>query len=277
MTERDRTELPQPGADPVGDDTRHVESHFPSDPQDGWEPGLPPLRAIAPSAIGGAIVPLGVYYLIRSHVGSDASALAIAGIPAALWVGVQFFRQRRIDPIGGIVLFGFVVGLTVSFAMGGNAFVLKVRDAGFIFMFGLASLVSGVSGRRPLTFYVGRALSAGSDPRRIRLYDQLWETPAARATFKLINLVWGIGLMCEAATRVVLAADLSTRTFLAVSPVVSAVYLGSMGVFTIWLVGLSRRRAPLVADVPTGGGTTWWWLRAYVRPLPAASQRQPEL
>jgi len=276
MTEPDRTDSPPPGADPVVD-ARPVGVHFPSDPHDGWEPGLPPLRAIAPSAIGGALVPLAVYYLVRSHVGSDAVALAIAGIPAALWVGLQFVRQHRIDPIGGIVLFGFVVGLTVSFAMGGNAFVLKVRDAGFIFLFGLASLVSAVSGRRPLTFYVGRALSAGSDPRRIQLYDQLWESAAARATFRLINLVWGIGLMCEAATRVVLATDLSTKTFLAVAPVISAAFLGSLGVFSIWLVGRSRRRAPLVDDVPTGGGTTWWWLRAYFRPLAAAPQRQPEL
>ena len=79
---------------------------FPHDPRDGWEPGAPSLRAMGPSAIFGAVVPLGVYYLVRRYVGGDAPALAIAGVPAALWVGIEWIRQKRIDPIGAIVLFG---------------------------------------------------------------------------------------------------------------------------------------------------------------------------
>jgi hypothetical protein len=256
---------PQPAPNPtLGDDPD------PATPADDWQPGPPPLRAIAPSAIGGAVVPLAVYYLVRSHVHSDADALAIAGIPAVIWVVSQFIRRRRLDPIGAIVLFGFVIGLIVSFAMGGNAFVLKVRDSGFTFLFGLACLVSMKVGKRPLTFYVGRALTAGSDSARTALYDGLWESAAARATFRTINLVWGFGLMAEAATRVVLAADLSTKTFLAVSPVIGFVFLGSMGVFTFLLATRSRHRAPLVdpAIIPTGGGGTLWWLRIYLRPSP---------
>ena len=247
---------------------------------DGWQPGLPSVRAIGPSIVGGAVVPLAVYYLVRSHVHSDADALAIAGVPAAAFVIGQFLRRHRIDPIGAIVLFGFATGLIVSFALGGNAFVLKVRDSGFTFLFGVASIVTTFVGRRPVTFYIGRALSAGSDARRAALYDQLWETAPARATFRAISLVWGIGLACEAATRVVLAAELSTKSFLAVSPVVGFVYLGTLGAFTFWLVERSRSRASLVdpASVPEGGGGTWWWLRAYFRPLGAvAPERPPEV
>jgi hypothetical protein len=241
---------------------------------DGWQPGVPPMRAILPSAIGGAVVPLAVYYLVRSHVGSDADALAIAGIPAAAWVAFQFARRRRIDPIGAIVLSGFVLGLIVSFALGGNAFVLKVRDSAFTVVFGAAAIVSGLSGRRPLTYFVGRALSAGSDPRRLALYDQLWESSAARATFRVVNLIWGVGLVLEASARVVLAADLSTKTFLAVSPVVSFVFLGSMGALTVMLSSRSRHRASLVdpADIPPGGGGTWWWLRVYLGEPPAGAE-----
>ena len=252
----------------------------PATPEDDWQPGPPPLRAIAPSAIGGAVVPLAVYYLVRSHVHSDAAALAIAGIPAAIWVVSQFIRRRRLDPIGAIVLFGFVVGLIVSYAMGGNAFVLKVRDSAFTFLFSVACLVSMKVGKRPLTFYIGRALTAGSDPSRVALYDGLWESSAAaRATFRTINLVWGFGLMAEAAARVVLAADLSTKTFLAVSPVVGFAFLGSMGACTFFLATRSRHRAPLVdpAIIPANGGGTLWWLRIYLRPTPpAGSAPTPE-
>ncbi|HXW39231.1 MAG TPA: VC0807 family protein [Acidimicrobiales bacterium] len=259
-----------PTSDPVSAESAAGRG-IPQD-HDGWEPGPPALRSILPSAIGGAVVPLAVYYLVRSHVHSDADALAIAGIPAAIWVAAQFVRRRRIDPIGAIVLGGFVLGLIVSFALGGNAFVLKVRDSAFTFGFGLAAIVSGFSGRRPLTYFVGRALSAGSNPRRVALYDQLWELAPARATFRIINLVWGFGLMLEASARVVLAADLSTKTFLAVSPVVSFGCLGVMGALTVSLSTRSRHRAPLVdpATVPAGGGGTWWWLRVYLGEPPRA-------
>ncbi len=240
---------------------------------DGWEPGIPSIRSIAPSAVGGAVVPLAVYYLVRSHVGSDADGLAIAGIPAALWVCVQFVKRRRIDPIGAVVLTGFILGLVVSFAMGGNAFVLKVRDSGFTFVFGMLAVVSGLSGRRPLTYFIGRALSAGSDARRSAIFDQLWDLPSARATFRFINYLWGVGLMLEATTRVILAADLSTKAFVAVSPLIGFVYIGSMGALTAWLATRSRHRAPSIdpAAIPPDGGGTWWWMRVYLGATPVAN------
>src|ERR1700756_729087 len=75
-----------------------------------WEPGAPSLRTVAPGLIGGGVIPLAVYYSVRSHVGGDAAALMIAGAPAAAWVAVHWVRNRRIDPIGAITLFGFVAG-----------------------------------------------------------------------------------------------------------------------------------------------------------------------
>jgi hypothetical protein len=230
---------------------------FPHDPRDGWEPGAPSLKAMGPSAIFGGLVPLGVYYLVRSHVGGDAPALAIAGVPAALWVTVEWIRQKRIDPIGAIVLFGFIAGLTVSYALGGSAFVLKVRDSAFTCLFGLACLISQFAGRRPLTFYIGRALSAGDDPIRRRAFDGLWEMPPARLIFLIINTAWGVGLICEAALRVLLALVLPTGPFLAASPAVSGVFLGGLAAFTIWISkwGRNRAEAAMEIDFPEGAGT----------------------
>ena len=89
------------------------------DPHDGWEPGVPSLRALAPSIIGGAVVPIGVYYLVRTYVSGDTPALAIAGVPAALWVAGQWMRTRRLDPIGAFTLVAFIAGLAASYALGG--------------------------------------------------------------------------------------------------------------------------------------------------------------
>jgi hypothetical protein len=194
-----------------------------------------------PSVVGGAVIPLGVYYLVRSHVSGDATALAIAGVPAAMWVGIQWLRLRRIDPIGAIILFGFIAGLIVSAALGGNAFVLKVRDSAFTGLFGLSCLASLVFSR-PLMFYVGRAMSAGDDPVRREAYDALWEMPQARRVFAMITTVWGIGLLTEAGLRVLLAAVLPTGPFLAIAPTMAAVMIGGMFAFTVWYSKWARQR-----------------------------------
>ncbi len=246
---------------------------FPTDPRDGWEPGAPSVRALTPSVVGGALVPLAVYFVVRAHVHGDAPALAIAGVPAAAWVAVGFAWRRRIDPIGLVTLVGFGAGLAVSAALGGSAFVLKVRDSAFTCWLGLACLGSVAIGRRPVMFGVGKALSAGNEPVRVELYEALWTLPPARAVFRIITAVWGVGLLAEATTRVVLAETLSTPVFVVASPVVAAAFLGPLVGFTLWFSRWARRRVEGVPilGVPADGGGTWWWLRYYLGPSRAAA------
>src|SRR5436305_4714940 len=180
---------------------------------------------MAPSTIFGAIIPLAVYYIVRKHVSSDATALIIAGAFPATWVLVEFARKRTLDAIGCITLFGFLAGIAASYALGGNAFVLKVRASAFTALFGLVCLVS-LSWHRPAMFHLGKALSAGDDRERRRAYDELFDLPTARRTFLIITAVWGMGLLVEAAARIVLAVALPTGTFLAVSPVLAAACFG---------------------------------------------------
>lgn len=209
-------------------------------PEPGWEPGAPSLRAVGPGAIGGGLVPLAVYYLVRPHVHGDTPALMIAGAPAAAWVGLQWLRQRRIDPIGSIVLFGFLAGLLASVLLGDSAFVLKVRDSAFTALFGVACLVSLLAAR-PVMFHIGRALSAGDDPDKLTAYDALWTMPTAPRTFRLITAAWGVGLVTEAAVRVLLAEVLPTGPFLAASHVLAGTVLGGLFAFTVWYSRRARR------------------------------------
>jgi uncharacterized membrane protein (DUF485 family) len=196
-----------------------------------WEPGAPSLRAFAPSILGGAVIPLAVYYLVRHHVSSDQRALIIAGVFPVAWIVVQWWRTRRLDPVGVIVLFGFVAGVSASELLGGSAFVLKVRDSAFTAVFGVASLLS-LMVSRPLMFHIGKAMSAGDDPRRRAAYDELWTIHEARRVFRVITVCWGIGLIVEAALRIALAVTLATGPFLAVSPVLAFGSFGGLFVFT---------------------------------------------
>lgn len=256
MDEYAMTSGEQPGED---------EWSFPVDDRDGWEPGAPSLRALAPSAVGGAAIPVAVYFLVRPHVHSDAPALAIAGIPACLWVAFEWVRKRAIDPIGVIVLTGFALGLLVSWALGGNAFVLKVRDSAFTAGFGLICLVS-LRAERPMMFYIGRAMSAGVDAVKRRLYDRLWEMAPSRAIFRILTGVWAVGLLADAGCRVIAAVVLPTSAFVVVSPVLSAIFLGGLFAFTLWFSQWARQRAESAMDLqaPPDGGSTWWWVRQFL-------------
>jgi hypothetical protein len=238
---------------------------YPVDPRDGWEPGAPSVKAMGPSTIAGVIIPITVFFSVRHAIGSDAPALAIAGIPAAAWVAIEWFRKRRIDPLAMIVLLSFVAGISVSAALGGNAFVLKVRDSGFTVVFGLTCLVSLRFGSRPMMFIIGRAMSAGEDTVRLRLFDDLWEIPPARVVFRIVTLVWGVGLISEGVLRVVLAKALPTGVFVILNPIVAAMFVGTMFGFTVWFTRWSRSQSDtaFTLDVPADGGSMLWWARYY--------------
>jgi hypothetical protein len=82
-------------------------------------------------------------------------------------------------------------------------------------------------------FYVGRYLSAGNDPTKVAAYNELHEVPTARRVFRVLSVVWGIGLVIEASGRMVLAEALHTGTYIAVSPFITAITIGSLFAFTL--------------------------------------------
>jgi len=182
-------------------------------------------------------------------VHTDAQALIVAGCFSVGWVVVKFIRRRRLDAVGAIVLFGFAVGVVSSTLLGGNAYVLKVRDAAFTALFGVACIVTLFTHDRPVFFYVSRYFSAGTDPERMSAFDRLHELPRGRRTFRVLSVIWGIGLVVEAASRLTLAGMLPTATFLAVSPFITASTIGVLFAFT----ALYTRRIQLEAAALVAG------------------------
>ena len=220
-----------------------------------WQPGIPSLREHLPSLVWGAALPIGVYFVVRGHVHTDTQALIIAGGFSVAWIVVQFVRQRTVDVVGAVVLFGFAVGVVSSTLLGGNAYVLKVRDAAFTALFGVVCIVTLFTHERPALFYVGRYLSAGSDPAKVSAFDQLHEVPTGRHAFRVLSVVWGIGLVVEAGARMTLADLLPTGTFLAVSPFITASVIGSLFAFTAVYTqtGAARGRHRPRGPGPRGG------------------------
>lgn len=198
-----------------------------------WTPGIPAVKELLPSLIFGAAVPIAVYFAVRPHVSTDAEGLIVAGSVSVAWILIQFVRNRHVDFVGAIVLFGFLIGVVSSTLLGGNAYMLKVRDAFFTALFGIACIVTVYTHDRPALFYVGRYLSAGNDPSKVAAYNDLHEIPTARRVFRVLSVIWGVGLVIEASARMTLAEALHTGTYVAVSPFISAVTIGSLFAFTL--------------------------------------------
>lgn len=250
MAEIRRYPLPMQPDEPGGAETPPPVPD-PSPPA-GWQPGIPSIREHLPSLIFGAALPIGVYFLVRRHVSSDAEGLIVAGCFSVAWIVIQFVRQRRVDVVGVIVLVGFAVGVGSSTLLGGNAYMLKVRDGFFTALFGVACIVTIFTHDRPALFYVSRYLSAGNDPAKLSAFDRLHDVPIGRHTFRVLSVLWGIGLVVEASARLTLADVLPTGTFLAVSPFITASVIG--GLFAFTAVYSKRAQlaaaAALVADLP---------------------------
>jgi hypothetical protein len=205
----------------------------PSPEAEAWQPGIPSIREFLPSLLFGAALPIGVYFLVRHQVPSDAEALIVAGCFSVAYILIQFVRQRTVDVVGLAVLVGFAAGVITSTLLGGNDYVLKVRDGFFTLLFGLACIVTLYTHDRPAFFYVNRYLSAGTDPAKVSAFDELHDLPLGRHTFRTLSVVWGIGLVVEATTRLTLADLLPTGTFIAVSPFITGSVLGGLFVFTV--------------------------------------------
>ncbi len=208
---------------------------------------LPSVRQHLPSLAFGAVLPICAFFVARRQVGDDTTALIVAGCFSAGWILVQFARQRRVDAVGAVVLAGFAVGIATSTLLGGNAYVLKAREAFLTALFGVVCIVTVFTHDRPALFYVSRYLTAGSDPEQVAAYDRLYELPASRRAFRVLSAAWGVGLVFQASLHLVLAYVLPTGVFLAVSPVVTACVIGGLFAFSIRFTRKVRGTSPHAA------------------------------
>ena len=116
------------------------------------------------------------------------------------WAGffLQFVRQQRIDLVGAAVLLGFAAGVITSTLLGGNDYVLKVRDGFLTALFGVACIVTLYTHDRPCPL-LREPLPLGREgPRQeVSAFDRLHDEPIGRRTFRVLSVVWGIGLVVE--------------------------------------------------------------------------------
>lgn len=206
---------------------------------------VPSARRLAPNLVVAGVMPVVGYALLRPHVSSDTVALAAVMVFPVGEILYERKRHGRFEPIGIISLIGITAGLIGAVAMHGDAFLLKVRDSIVTGLFGVVCLVS-LPAPRPAMFYLGRAFATGGDPAKTAQFELMWQVDGVSSRFRIVTLVWGIGLVGEAAVRITLAVVLSTGVFLAVSQVAAGVILGGL---LWWSVRYSRGQEAHVRSV----------------------------
>lgn len=170
---------------------------------------------------------------------SPVIALAIAAIFPLGEMVYEATQTKRLGVIAIVSFIGIVVGFGLSFATGDAIFAL-LKDSLFTCVFGLLFLGS-LATARPLIYRLNLDL-AGADPVARAASEALWERPAARQAFRLMTLVWGMGLLFEAVARVVVAFTLPLASATAASPVIAVVVIGCLLAWTV-LYARARRAA----------------------------------
>jgi hypothetical protein len=190
----------------------------------GW------LRSITTIVIFDVAAPLAAYNLLRSAGMTAVTALLLSGVFPALGVTLGAIRHRRLDVVGALVLAGILVG-TVLGLVSQSAKLLLVEGSVPTAVFGVACLGS-LWARRPLIYSFALEFT-GPDTAKGREMTSLWQYEGYRRVLRVITAVWGIGLLLEAALRVVIVYNTSTGTALASSKVTPFLWAAILSAWTV--------------------------------------------
>jgi hypothetical protein len=139
------------------------------------------------------------------------------------------------------VLTGIALSL-LAFLGGGGVRLLQLREHLVTALVGLIFLGS-LAIRRPLIYHLARARVRRVSATESQVFEAIQDSDVFRRTMTLATLVWGFGLVAEAALACVLVFTLSIPTFLVVSGVLGTGAIVAMTAWTFWYA--RRRLVPL--------------------------------
>jgi intracellular septation protein A len=197
------------------------------------------------------VVPILAYQVLIHFFGvSRVPALVLSGAFPAVNVVRRYVRDRRVDPVGVIVLISILVGAAVSLVSGSEKLTL-LRESFLTAAFGIAFLVSLVVGK-PIMFLLIRQFMAQEDEQRLAEWDALWrDAPEFRRLMRQMTAMWGVALLAEFAVKVLMIETLSTDVVQAVSgPLLLSLIAVLIVVSIRW--GRRVRERRLAAEAGTG-------------------------
>ena len=184
------------------------------------------------------VLPFLIYNYGEKPWGQVPAMLASSAPPIA-WSVIEFARRRRVDALSLLVLAGIALSL-LAFLGGGGIRFLQLREKLVTFGIGLLFLGSAAIGK-PLFAYLMRAGFQRGGAASLAQFETISRSPQFHRTVTLLTVVWGAGLVAEAALAGVLVFVLTVRQYLIVAPIMGYVVFSSLGLWT-FLFGRGQRR-----------------------------------
>jgi len=166
-------------------------------------------------------------------------ALMASSAPPIIWSVIEFARRRKVDALSILVLAGIGLSL-LAFIGGGGVRFLQLREKLVTALVGFIFLGSAAIGR-PLIYQLARATIQRRNPSELGQFEAMKDNVQFRRVMTLMTLVWGTGLVAEAAVAVVLVLTLSVRQYLIVAPIVGYGAFSALGLWS-FLYGQSQQR-----------------------------------
>lgn len=188
--------------------------------------------------------PLIIYMLCKNFLPvSDTFALSVGALVPMIRTISSLIRERHINIVSTMTLIG-IIGSMAAVLIGGSPQLLLIRESFVGGLMGVAFLASLLF-PRPLVFLFAQHMRSGNDPVQRKAFDARWDSPQQRFAFRLMSIVWGLGLLGELALRIVLVLTLPIPVVLGISTILFPAILLSMIAWTFFYI---RRISAKVAS-----------------------------
>ena len=185
-------------------------------------------------------LPYLIYDLSQPHIG-EVHALLASSLPPIVWSVIEFARNRRVDAVSVLALFGITLSL-VAYIGTGSLQLLQMREKLITVLIAAIFLGSAAIGK-PLIYELAKAgLARANNHSEIARFETLRNDTYFRRSMTVMTLVWGLGLLADAVVSFVLVFTLSIKTYLIVNPITGYITMGSLALWTIWYAKKRRRQ-----------------------------------
>ena len=176
-------------------------------------------------------LPLATYYALHALGVGDLPALLAASVAAAVRVVVVAVRDRSLNPFATLMLIVFGIGVLLALVSGDPRFLLLKGSitTGAVALVFLATAWRGI----PLTL---AGMQSFRPSEREALAEEYRTDPEVRHGYRLSSLVWGVGLLLEAAVRVPLVFLLPVSVMVGLSAALMVATFAGLIAWNVWYV-----------------------------------------
>ena len=184
-------------------------------------------------------LPYLIYRFAQPQLG-DVNALIAASGPPLLWSVVELAVNRRIDALSLVALLG--IGLSLLALLGGGTVqFLQLRERLVTVFIGIVFLGSAAIGR-PLMYELVRAFLKRTDDPELQRVETLRDNRFFKTGMTIMTLVWGVGLLADAAASIALVYVLPIQIYLVVNRIMGYATIGSLTFWNLWFGRRMRRK-----------------------------------